>query len=123
MDQGQAEESAAAFVFVVPDGQRDGRGGRRLFRSGHEIVRRYAEIAARAAGWSVLYAQGVSVKRSIGSLKSVLGMKHQKAPNAAISKADLFFAGIIQLLCVPLANAPMTNLYSAESAVPPCPKQ
>ena len=51
--RGQAEENAAALVFVVPAGQRDGLNGRRLlsgwllFRSSHEIVQRYAERAAQ----------------------------------------------------------------------------
>lgn len=51
--RGQAEENAAALVFVVPAGQRDGLNGRRLlsgrllFRSSHEIVQRYAESAAQ----------------------------------------------------------------------------
>ena len=39
------------------------------------------------------------------SRKAVLGVAHRKTANTATSKADLFLAGIIQLLCVLLAGA------------------
>ena len=45
------------------------------------------------------------MERSIGSFKSVLGVAHRKTANTATPKADLFLAGIVQLLCVLLADA------------------
>ena len=44
------------------------------------------------------------MERSIGSFKYVLGMEQRKTFNALTTKADLFLAGIVQLLCVVLAD-------------------
>ena len=67
--------------------------------------RLYPGILRGSDHWRRLYIQRVSVERSIGSFKSVLGVAHRKTSNTATSKADLFLAGIIQLLCVLLAGA------------------
>ena len=67
--------------------------------------RLYPGILRDSDLWRRLYLQRVSVERSIGSFKSVLGLAHRKTANTATSKADLFLAGIVQLLCVLLADA------------------
>lgn len=40
---------------------------------------------------------------SINSLKDTLGISNRKTSNVLTTKADLFLAGIVQLLCVLLA--------------------
>ena len=67
--------------------------------------RLYPGILRNSDHWRSLYSQRVSVERSIGSFKAVLGVAHRKTANTPTSKADLFLAGIIQLLCVLLAGA------------------
>ena len=54
--------------------------------------------------WNTLYARRVSVERSIGFFKTVLGLRHRKTFNTATTKADLLLAEIVQLLCVVLAD-------------------
>jgi len=44
------------------------------------------------------------VERSINSLKDTLGIANRKTSNVLTTKADLFLAGIVQLLCVLLAD-------------------
>ena len=67
--------------------------------------RLYPGILRDSILWRRLYNQRVSVERSIGSFKSVLGVAHRKTANTATSNADLLLAGIVQLLCVLLADA------------------
>ena len=43
-------------------------------------------------------------ERSIGSFKYVLGVEQRKTFNSLTTKADLFLAGIVQLLSVVLAD-------------------
>ena len=67
--------------------------------------RLYPGILRGSDHWRRLYIQRVSVERSIGSFMSVLGVAHRRTANTATSKADIFLAGIIQLLCILLADA------------------
>lgn len=41
----------------------------------------------------------------LGSFKYVLGVEQRKTSDSLTTKADLFLAGIVQLLCVVLADA------------------
>ena len=66
--------------------------------------RLYPGIIRGTPQWSALYAKRVAVERSIGSFKAVLGLNHRKTFNTFTTKADLFLAGIVQLLCVVLAD-------------------
>lgn len=66
--------------------------------------RLYPGILRGSPEWDVLYSRRVTVERSIGSFKSVLGLERRKTFNAATTKADLLLAGIVQLLCVILAD-------------------
>ena len=66
--------------------------------------RLYPGILRDTPEWDTLYARRVSVERSIGSFKTVLGLQHRKTFNTATTKADLLLAGIVQLLCVVLAD-------------------
>lgn len=67
-------------------------------------LRRYPGILRGSSEWSELYAKRTAVERSIGSFKYVLGVEQRKTFNPLTTKADLFLAGIVQLLCVVLAD-------------------
>jgi len=67
--------------------------------------RLYPGILRDSPEWDTLYARRMMVERSIGSLKAVLGLEHRKTFNILTTKADLFLAGIVQLLCVLLAHS------------------
>jgi len=66
--------------------------------------RLYPGIVRGTTEWDALYARRVEVERSIGSFKAVLGLQRRKTYNTKTTKADLFLAGIVQLLCVVIAD-------------------
>lgn len=61
-------------------------------------LRLYPDILRSSPAWAELYAKRTAVERSIGSLKFVLGIEQRKTSNPLTTKADLFFASIVQLL-------------------------
>jgi len=79
--------------------------GRCVYIYPHADLRLYPGILRGSSEWIVLYARRTVVERSIGSFKHVLGMEQRKTFNPLTTKADLFLAGIVQLLCVLLADA------------------
>lgn len=54
--------------------------------------------------WAELYTKRTAVERSISSFKYVLGAEQRMTFNSLTAKADIFLAGIVQLLCVVLAD-------------------
>lgn len=68
-------------------------------------LRLYPGILRGSDQWAELYAKRTAVERSIGSFKHVLGVEQRKTFHPLTIKADLFLAGIVQLLCVLLTNA------------------
>ncbi len=66
--------------------------------------RLYPGIIRDTPEWAALYAKRVAIERSIGSFKAVLGLERRKTFNSSTTKTDLFLAGIVQLLCVVLAD-------------------
>lgn len=66
--------------------------------------RLYPRMIRDTQEWAALYAKRVAVERSIGSFKAVLGLERRKTYNTSTTKADLLLAGIVQLLCVVLAE-------------------
>jgi hypothetical protein len=66
--------------------------------------RLYPGIVRGTPEWDALYARRIKIERSIGSFKAVLGVSGRKTYNTKTTKADLFLAGIVQLLCVVLAD-------------------
>ena len=68
-------------------------------------LRLYPGIPRGSSEWERLYAKRTAVERSIGSFKHVLGVDQRKTFNPLTTKADLFLAGIVQLLCVLLAES------------------
>ncbi len=66
--------------------------------------RLYPGILRDTPEWAALYAKRVAVERSIGSFKAVLGLERRRTFNTSTTKADLLLVGIVQLLCVVLAD-------------------
>ena len=84
--------SASAYgrcVYIYPDAD----------------LRLYPGILRGSDQWAALYAKRTAVERSIGSFKHVLGLEQRKTSNSLTTSADLYLAGIVQLLCVVLADA------------------
>ena len=84
--------SASAYgrcVYIYPDAD----------------LRLYPGILRGSDQWAALYAKRTAVERSIGSFKHVLGLEQRKTSNSLATNADLYLAGIVQLLCVVLADA------------------
>jgi hypothetical protein len=78
--------------------------GRTVYIYPNADNRLYPGILRGSAEWDVLYAKRVAIERSIGSFKAVLGLDSRKSYNTLTTKADLFLAGIVQLICVVLAD-------------------
>ena len=66
--------------------------------------RLYPGLVRDSEEWNRLYAKRTAVERSINSFKDVLGIDGRKTSNTSTTKADLFLAGITQLLGVLLAS-------------------
>jgi len=67
-------------------------------------LRLYPGIARDSEAFSKIYACRTAVERSIQSLKDTLCLQNRKTSNVLTTKADLFLGGIVQLLCVLLAD-------------------
>jgi hypothetical protein len=67
-------------------------------------LRLYPGLSRDSEEFSTTYNRRTSVERSINSLKDTLGIANRKTSNVLSTKADLFLAGIVQLLCVLLAD-------------------
>ncbi len=78
--------------------------GRSVYVYPHADKRLYPGMIRDTPEWAALYAKRVAVERSIASFKAVLGLECRKTFNTSTTKADLFLAGIVQLLCVILAD-------------------
>lgn len=66
--------------------------------------RLYPGISRDDESFAAIYNRRTSVERSINSLKDTLGISNRKTSNVLTTKADLFLAGIVQLICVLLAD-------------------
>ena len=67
-------------------------------------LRLYPGISRDAPAFDETYKLRTAVERSISSLKTSLCLDGRKTSNVLTTKADLFLAGITQLLCVLLAG-------------------
>lgn len=70
----------------------------------HKNYRLYPGISRDDPLFETVYKNRAAVERSIYSLKDTLGLANRKTSNVLTTKADLFLAGIVQLLCVLLAH-------------------
>ena len=67
-------------------------------------LRIYPGISRISTKFEAIYKQRAAVERSISSLKQTLCLQGRKTSNTLTTKADLFLAGIVQLICVVLAD-------------------
>ena len=79
--------------------------GRCVYIYPNADLRLYPGILRASAEWTELYAKRTAIERSIASFKCVLGVEQRKSFHSLTTKADLFLSGIVQLLCVVLADA------------------
>lgn len=76
--------------------------GRCVYVPLNKNLRLYPGISRDDPAFAQIYSR-TCVERSINSLKDTLGISNRKTSNVVTTKADLFLAGIVQLLCVLLA--------------------
>lgn len=78
--------------------------GRCIYVPLNRNLRLYPGISRDDPSFAQIYNRRTCVERSIHSLKHTLGISNRKTSNVLTTKADLFLAGIVQLLCVLLAH-------------------
>jgi len=78
--------------------------GRCVYVHQNKNLRLYPGIARDSLEFSKTYNCRTAVERSINTLKVTLGIANRKTSNTLSTKADLFLAGIVQLLCIVLAH-------------------
>jgi len=83
----------------------DSKYGRCVYTYPHKNLRLYPGIARNSEEWDSLYKKRVFVERTIHSFKEHYCVSHRKTSNLKTTKADLFLAGIVQLIGVVLADA------------------
>jgi len=79
--------------------------GRCVYTYPDKNLRLYPGIPRGTQHWDNLYRYRVLVERNIHSLKNTLGSDYRKSFSSRTAKADLFLAGITQLIGVILAKA------------------
>ncbi len=78
--------------------------GRCVYVPLNKNLRLYPGISRDDPAFAQIYTRRTCVERSINSLKDTLGISNRKTSHVLTTKADLFLAGIVQLLCVLLAH-------------------
>jgi len=82
----------------------DSKYGKCVYVYPEKNLRLYPGLSRDSDEFSSIYDRRAAVERSINSLKDTLGIANRKTSNVLTTKADLFLAGIVQLLCVLLAD-------------------
>jgi len=78
--------------------------GRCVYTYPDKNLRLYPGLPRDCEDFTIIYNRRTAVERSINTLKDTLGIQNRKTSNVLTTKADLFLAGIVQLLCVMLAD-------------------
>jgi hypothetical protein len=78
--------------------------GRCIYVCPETNLRLYPRLSRDSEEFIQFYNRRTSVERSINSLKDTLGIANRKTSNVLTTKAVLFLSGIVQLLCVLLAD-------------------
>jgi len=78
--------------------------GRTIYVCPYANLRLYPGISRDSDEFAKVYKRRTVVERSIYTIKDTLGVSNRKTSNVLTTKADLFLAGIVQLLCVLLAH-------------------
>jgi len=81
----------------------DSKYGKCVYVYPNKDLRLYPGLSRDDPAFETIYKQRTAVERSISSLKGTLCLQGRKTSNTLTTKADLFLAGIAQLLCVLLA--------------------
>ena len=92
-------------VCVCENPCTDSKYGKCVYTYPNKNLRLYPGIARGSEEWDRLYKKRVFVERTIYSFKEYGGVSNRKTSNPATTKADLFLAGIVQLIGVVLADA------------------
>jgi len=118
----QAKGRALRFKFVCPKTKRvltnkgatrscfcdnpcsDSPYGRCVYVCPDKNLRLYPGLPRDSDEFAKIYNRRTVVERSIKTLKDTLGISYRKTSNVLTTKADLFLAGIVQLVCVLLAH-------------------
>jgi hypothetical protein len=82
----------------------DSEYGRCIYTYPDKNLRLYPGLSRESEEFAEIYNRRTAVERSINSLKDTLGVSKRKTSNVLTTKADLFLAGIVQLVCVLLAH-------------------
>jgi len=82
----------------------DSKYGKCVYVYPEKNLRLYPGLSRDSDEFARLLNRRTAVERSINSLKDTLGVQGRKTSNVLTTKADLFLAGIVQLLCVLLAH-------------------
>jgi hypothetical protein len=82
----------------------DSKYGKCVYTYPNKNLRLYPGVSRDDPAFESVFKQRTAVERSINSLKDTLGIANRKTSNVLTTKADLFLAGIVQLLCVLLAD-------------------
>ena len=82
----------------------DSKYGKSTYIYPYNNLRLYPGLARDSDEFAKIYAKRSAVERSINTLKDTLGVRGRKTSNTITTKADLFLAGIVQLICVILAH-------------------
>jgi hypothetical protein len=78
--------------------------GRCVYVQQNKNLRLYPGISRDDPAFESICNRRTAVERTINTLKDTLGVAGRKTSNVLTTKADLFLAGIVQLLCVLLAD-------------------
>jgi len=100
----KAKRVGTTFISQCENSCTPSKGGRSIYVYPDRNLRLYPGISRDDPAFEVIYNRRAAVERSISSLKDTLGVANRKTSNALTTKADLFLAGIVQLLCVLLAD-------------------
>ena len=82
----------------------DSKYGKSVYVYPHRNIRLYPGLSRDSDEFAKIYNRRTAVERSINSLKDTLGIAKRKTSNVLTTKADLFIAGVVQLICVLLAD-------------------
>jgi hypothetical protein len=78
--------------------------GRCVYTYPHKNLRLYPGLSRDSQDFADIYTGRTAVERTINTLKDTLGVANRKTSDVLTTKADLFLAGIVQLICVLLAD-------------------
>lgn len=78
--------------------------GRVIYTSIDKNFRFYPGIVRGTTHWDNLYKQRIYIERSINTIKNTFNIDERKSFNSTTAKADVYFAAILQLIIVMIAD-------------------